>query len=487
MISKADKLTTPIINSITAPRPVDLFTQAQVIPPINTPRSISVVGGGFCGTVAVVQLLRELTDLASTSGRAPSLVINWFDSHGDFARGLPYRRQLRDDDNHKLILNQPADLMSPFADDPKAYSRWLALHHPEYNGLSFTPRSVFGDFLEQVLIDSQAAAQAAGCKFSLKLHTAHVRGVRTEDTRVYFGNNDEQISSDAIIIATGHRQRDQFAHLNGTPRYIATPFNVTSFRDLGLEQLREVVIIGGGASAVDAIRTLELLGFSGRYLYVNRRILPPWPFDPKIYLGDKAGRFQSLHLKPEAIPDNITYRQLCRLLRAEVLSARRNGFGDGHVYYGIDIAGIEARLRSIADRQAALEFGSLISFLRGNITAPENISLLRELNQQKRLRYIKGRADPGDTKYHLADKKYAVVVRHPSGKKIKVGGDALVNCALFIKSDSGDMHSIGNTGVANKQNIFFVGPARVNNGVIPRTWGVESFREEIQQTARIIL
>jgi hypothetical protein len=450
-------------------------------------RTISVIGGGFCGTVAVIQLLRLFTVSHSESVLPERLIINWLDSSGWFGRGLPYRQQERSEDNQKLILNQPAALMSPFPEEPDAYTKWLAREHPHYTHACFTPRSLFGDFLEHSLDEAERAAASTGRSFTINRRREKAKAIDACDYSIVCGECGVRVSNDAVIVATGHHVRDNFQHLVGTPHYIDAPFDVARFRSLGLERLNQIILIGGGPSAIDAARILDGLGYRGSYRVIARRLSPPWPFIPEVYLSTDIPRFEPQYLRPEHIPEDATYRHLQKLLRKEVLRARAHGYGDGHVYYGIDLGALEHRLAAIHDRTAAKEFGALIAFLRGNTTAPENLVLLRKLLRERRLTYLKGHALPNHTVFSDTRKRYETVVLHPRGARVLTEGDALVNCALFVRSSSSAGIAAPASPAVMEKKIFLVGPALTNSVIIPRTWGVESFREEIRNAARSAL
>jgi hypothetical protein len=452
-------------------------------PEIGQGPTLSIVGGGFCGTIALVHLLNTLVELESL-GAAPShLEINWFDQAGHFGRGLPYRSQTEQADNGTLILNQPAALMSPFADKPDAYTDWLARRHPQYGADSFTPRSLFGAFIEETLDAAERAAAHAGCRFAINRRVAQVSNLESSG-ELYLEADGELIRGGPLVLASGHQRRDQFGKFAGLPGYIDQPFEVDRYRSIDLSATSNVILIGGGPSSIDAIRILESLGYRGSYQIIANQITRPWPFDTALYSAESFGRFVPQYFRPELIPENPSYRDLTRLLRREVTNAQERGFGEGHVYYGIDISGIAAKLAASSDQEGAREFGKYLSFLRGNITAPENVDLLAGITGEKRLRYLKGRAVQDLSAHDDSVGEFRIVVQHRSGKLPSGKAEVLVNCSLFPRGVAPHALLAAAKMVGVIDSIFPVGPALPSDGVIPRSWGVESFRKEVEDAAK---
>ena len=445
---------------------------------------ITVVGGGFCGTTATIHLLRILAERSAAGKTTPKLIIQWFDKDGLFGRGLAYQGQDTQRDDRVLILNQPASLMSPFASDPNHYARWLSLHQSRYTADSFTPRAIFGEYLQEILAEAERAARSrVGPNLEIRriqgrvsdLSRAEVDGTIIAEHGIH--------SAQAVILASGHARLDQFEKFSGNSHYIDQPFAVASYRNIDLNQVSQAIIVGGGPSSIDAVRILEELGFAGHYSIAASRSTPPWPFYPRLYTAESFTRFKPKHLVPEVIPENPSLRELHRLLGREIRDAWRAGFGCGHALYGISIADIERILNSSSDSVAAREFGELLSFLRGNVTAPENVKLRSYLRRSERLHYVRGRAEPELSYFEPESALFAIPVRHRTGRLPIVQGELFINCALYPRSHGQGLGIDVSYGQRAGQRVLPVGPALQRNGSVPRTWGVESFREEVRQAA----
>src|SRR5687768_3808997 len=99
---------------------------------------ITIVGGGFCGALTAVNILRQ-----NHEGNIRIILI---DRGTRLGRGLAYGTW---DDN--FLLNVPAGNMSALPDDPNHFVRFCQNIDPAFNAASFISRRLYGDYLELTL------------------------------------------------------------------------------------------------------------------------------------------------------------------------------------------------------------------------------------------------------------------------------------------------------------------------------------------------
>src|SRR5258706_7870643 len=110
--------------------------------------TLIIVGAGFCGTVLAANLLRrppaEPTDIVL------------IERGSTMGRGVAYA-----DREFPYLLNVPAARLSADSRDPLQFLRFAQLRHaPDTDGEDFLPRTLYGDYLQDVLLQAERAAPA---------------------------------------------------------------------------------------------------------------------------------------------------------------------------------------------------------------------------------------------------------------------------------------------------------------------------------------
>src|SRR3982074_1492541 len=109
--------------------------------------TIVIVGAGFSGTVLAANLMRRpppdsteiiLVERDSVMGRGRAYA----------AREFPY------------LLNVPAARLSADSRDPAQFLRFAQRRVPDADGEDFLPRALYGDYLQDVLTQAEAAKAA---------------------------------------------------------------------------------------------------------------------------------------------------------------------------------------------------------------------------------------------------------------------------------------------------------------------------------------
>jgi uncharacterized NAD(P)/FAD-binding protein YdhS len=204
---------------------------------------VAIVGGGASGALAALHLVR--------AGVGPVRLIERASAPG---RGVAYST-----DRPEHLLNVPARRMSAFADDPDHFVHWFEALGGDAE--SFAPRMVYGDYLAGLLAEEPGVELVRG-----EAVDADEGGVTLADGR--------RIEADTVVLAPGNLAPATPIDTAGLgERWVADPWagDFTS----GLGDGDEVLLIGTGLTAIDAVLTLEALGFRGRILALSRRGLAP--------------------------------------------------------------------------------------------------------------------------------------------------------------------------------------------------------------------
>lgn len=209
---------------------------------------VAVVGGGFSGTALAVHL--------HTAGIDVTIV----ERGARVAEGLAYgTREL----GH--LLNVRAGSMSALPASPSHFADWLEARG-EGNAARFVPRRTYARYLADLfdegaagasVLTGEAVAWKAG-KLSLADHQA--------------------LQADAVVVASGNILPEPSQAFSASDvRYLNEPWSAAAQRFLAdaARQAGDVLLIGTGLTAVDAVLSLGAHGFGGRVIALSRRGLLP--------------------------------------------------------------------------------------------------------------------------------------------------------------------------------------------------------------------
>jgi uncharacterized NAD(P)/FAD-binding protein YdhS len=289
------------------------------------PRRVVIVGGGYSGVSAALQLLRAVS---------PTPAIRIVEPRERLGAGLAYGTT---DPDHRLngtIEIHPADphdaLQLPqwcertglLATDPEARAA---------DGRLFIRRRDFAAFLAHAAAlhpaDPQSGAgigHVRATAVDLALDGPHAT-VRLD--------NGATLEADLVILATGNAPPRLPAPLPGEadhhPGVIADPLSAPRVRSIAPEA--RVLVLGSGLTALDAISTLLRAGHAGPITAVSRRGLRPRPYRPLPVQPDTAPPKGLLERVLGPVPPFVlaagsppTARSLLRALRQRIeeLAAR---------------------------------------------------------------------------------------------------------------------------------------------------------------------
>ncbi|HEY2808981.1 MAG TPA: FAD/NAD(P)-binding protein [Steroidobacteraceae bacterium] len=225
------------------------------------PRSVVIVGAGFCGTVLAVNLLRL------AHGQPLHIILI---ERAQFARGLAYSR-LR----YPYLLNVPAGRMSATCEDPDEFLAFARRSHADAAASDFLPRELYGEYLESLLRSAERRGAPGTvlqriCGVAVAIERHHRRlgfTVHMADGR--------SIGAGNLVLATGNPAPAALPgaeRLRGSARYVADPWQAPPRFQPG----ESVLIVGTGLTMADVV--LAGLPADGRrvqlHLLSRRGLIP---------------------------------------------------------------------------------------------------------------------------------------------------------------------------------------------------------------------
>ncbi len=245
-------------------------------------RPIAVIGAGFSGTIATLQLLKRLP------ADQPVLLC---ERSPDFARGMAYATG---DNDH--LLNVRAANMSALTDEPTHFQDWLKRRaadsglaggvHETEAGL-FASRGLYGQYLRSIL--DHAMRQTAG-HAQLRLLPDDVLDIATDSGGYELVcASGQRLAVAGIVLAVGNLPSEE----SDDPRICRNAWGNKTWRPLSPDL--PVLVVGTSLTMVDIAIALRRRGFTGGILALSRGgLLPtrhapatPWP-TPTLTLAEQT-------------------------------------------------------------------------------------------------------------------------------------------------------------------------------------------------------
>lgn len=228
---------------------------------------IAIIGGGFSGTMAAVNLARL--------SPAP-LRVTLLNPGSPAGRGIAYGTR-----RPEHLLNVAARNMSALADHPNHFLEWLRTR-TEYADVpeaelreTYLPRRVYGDYLRG-LLQHYARPVDPGSRVELVPLDAEVLALEPAGagTRLRLADGTS-LDADKVVLATGNEPPADLpghATVATHPAWCANPWLDWESR---IPSSGDIVLLGTGLTTVDAIITLLALGWRGTIHAVSRHGLLP--------------------------------------------------------------------------------------------------------------------------------------------------------------------------------------------------------------------
>ncbi|MCH8149132.1 MAG: FAD/NAD(P)-binding protein [Planctomycetes bacterium] len=276
---------------------------------------MAIIGGGFSGTMAAVNLARL--------SRGP-LSIQLINDKHPLGRGVAYGTP-----RPEHLLNVAARNMSAIPDHANHFLDWLRTR-VDYADLpdsqlreTFAPRCVYGDYLRGILMNYLQPISDH--------HPAEISVVEDEAVDVALNDDGcadvtlaggEILQADRVLLATGNQapapisdSGEEFTH----PVYCPDPWGdwVQRIPD----PPEDILVLGTGLTMVDVFLTLSELGWQGKLIAISRNAMLPQAHFRGIEYPD---------FLPEQ-PENLGLEKLVALLEDHCQRLQRSGEHPGIV------------------------------------------------------------------------------------------------------------------------------------------------------------
>jgi uncharacterized NAD(P)/FAD-binding protein YdhS len=209
-------------------------------------QTIVIVGAGFCGSVLAANMLRR-PPLGSTE-------IVLVERGTSIGRGVAYAAH-----DVPYVLNVPAGRLSVQPNDPLHFLRFVRQSHPQADAEDFMPRSMYGEYLQEVLDEAERTASAG---VTLRRVFGEVTGIERGEgekpLRVQIAGS-LPVPADRVVLALGNPPSAVHPWARGLlhhPAYFHSPWSVPRSFSAG----HSVLIVGSGLTMVDVALALSLEG-----------------------------------------------------------------------------------------------------------------------------------------------------------------------------------------------------------------------------------
>ncbi|WP_170865227.1 FAD/NAD(P)-binding protein [Hymenobacter psychrotolerans] len=226
-------------------------------------KTITIVGGGFSGSMVALQLARLPGLLAGT--------VHIVEPRPVPGPGLAYTAR-----RPEYLLNVRASSLSAFPDEPTHFADWLRRN--ELGGEhDFCSRQTYGRYLQELVAELLAGPAANGLSFQWheQAAVAAAVGPTGQDAIIRVADGTE-LRSDAVVLALGNFPPASPAppgSYSSHPNFHGNPWAPGALRNIGLDD--EVLLIGTGLTAVDVLLGLRADGHRAPVTVVSRH--QRWP------------------------------------------------------------------------------------------------------------------------------------------------------------------------------------------------------------------
>ncbi|KAA9333697.1 FAD/NAD(P)-binding protein [Adhaeribacter soli] len=243
-------------------------------------KCVTIIGGGFSGTLTAVQLLRQTPFPISVK------IVN---TGYPLSKGVAYSAE-----SNLHLLNVRSGRMSAFPHQPKHFVHWLE-NQPDVQQYcqpgecladAFMPRKVYGRYIAYVL-DCARDNMPAGCRLQFIEDEALEVTPQAKGKYQVTLKSGEPFLTEKVVFALGNFAPSPIAGLDPevveSSFYFGNPWKPEALTNL--KQNETVMLIGTGLTMVDVVLSLLEQKFAGRiiafspkgYLPMEHRHTKPYP------------------------------------------------------------------------------------------------------------------------------------------------------------------------------------------------------------------
>jgi len=359
-------------------------------------KEVAIIGDGFAAAVLVTHLLR-----VGISSSAITVI-----GTGVLGKGNAYGCN-----NSFFRLNVREDLPIIFADDPLHFSRWAQkyINDPQASTKAgyFYRRHDFGRYVSELVACESKSGQIEQIK-------ARVLGLSGSESSWNLElDTHNAISAKQVIIATGNPPPVwPCAVINPNPVLSTSCFIENPWIGYGLEGIEtqeNIILLGGGLTALDAINALMERKHLGMiYVISPRSVLPP------------AQANWQRKVQPQW-PQNLTPAKLIRFMRNYLPSASTTSPEWQSAWEELrpNINMIWQQF-SPSQKQSLFKRSGWLWNLYRFRASPQTISAYEKLRSKNQIQFVLGRAK----EIRRSESKVKALL----GNDIEVEGDRIINC-----------------------------------------------------------
>ncbi|HWK74815.1 MAG TPA: FAD/NAD(P)-binding protein [Povalibacter sp.] len=239
-------------------------------------RTIVIIGAGFSGTLVAASLLRR-----PPGGPTRLILIERSETAG---RGVAYA-----DHAFPYLLNVPAGRMSANSAAADEFLQFVRKRIPGATGEDFVPRSLYGEYLQEVLLAAQLSAPG---NIHLEIWRGEVSAIRRIERHLPLQlelADGRKVTADDVVLALGNPRPASLpaaAAIADHPAYIADPWA----QDLKFSRHQTVLLIGTGLTMADVVNAATADPQTAPRIHALSRhgFVPPrqTPFRPEAFRGD---------------------------------------------------------------------------------------------------------------------------------------------------------------------------------------------------------